>query len=189
MTTLGWSALIVASLLTLCPPPVRGRMHEVPEYHVKAAFLYNFCKFIEWPEERFANPTSPIVLGVTDAGPFGAALAALDGRRVGRRHLRVREVGAPASAATCHMLFVNGDATHAKSYVVATAGRAVVTVGEDPAFLEDGGMIQFVRKQAKVRFQIDHERLKRAGLTVSSHLLKLADDRSERNEVKEKDNE
>ncbi len=165
------------SAVVLLSPAVTGKsIGKTPEYHVKAAFLYNFCKFIQWPDSAFQDENSPIILAVTDAAPFGDALKALDGRRVGGRTLEVREYRKPEEMNRCHMLFIpKSDRARATAYLRQVSTVPVATIGETRGFMESGGMIRLVQRASNLRFQINSDSLLEAALSVSSQLLKLAE--------------
>ena len=147
-----------------------------PEYEVKAAFLYNFAKFVEWPTSAFTTPDEPLVFCIMGDDPFGASIdrivkdRAANGRAIAIR----REVRADA-VSSCHLIFaVAGDEVDVARVVHETSGAPVLTVGESPSFLDDGGIIGLVVDGGKVRFEINARGAEQAGLKVSSQLLKLA---------------
>lgn len=180
------TTMVALTVVLLSPALADDNLGETPEYHVKAAFLYNFCKFIQWPDSAFQDDNSPIVLAVTDAAPFGDALKALDGRRVGQRTLEVREYRKPEEMNSCHILFIpKSDRARATAYLRQVSTAPVATVGETRSFMESGGMIRFVKRASNLRFQINPDSLREAALSVSSQLLKLAEqpNRNEREEL------
>jgi hypothetical protein len=146
---------------------------EPLEYQVKAAFLLNFTKFIEWPATAFRNADAPIAICVLGDNPFGRALDQIvrdemvNGRPVSVAY--IREATPPQS---CQVLFSNGPAKDIKT--LSDSGPGVLTVGEGPAFLRDGGMIAFVIENNRVRFEINQAAAERAGLKLSSKLLSVA---------------
>lgn len=148
------------------------------EYEVKAAFLFHFAKFVEWPSEAFAGPTASLVLGVLGDDPFDGVLErAVDGRRVRERALEVRHFDAlPAAVeAPIHILFVaESEAQHAQAIARRFSGRSVLVVGESEGFAERGGAVNFTREGKKVRFEINPQAAEAAGLRLSSRLLSLA---------------
>lgn len=155
--------------------PLGAKPEAVPEYDVKAAFLYNFCKFVEWPADSFGGPADAVVLGVLDASPFGNALDKLDGRPAGERTVRIRICARPEDVVGCHLVFINTETEAlARRFLSAAKGAPVVTVGEQAPFLSMGGMIRFFREGTKVRFAIDNANAREAGVRISSQLLKLA---------------
>jgi len=161
----------------LCPGghPARGANVEVPkEYQVKAAFLYNFTKFVEWPPASFADETSPIVIGVLGRNPFGDELEKIvKDRTVNHRTILVKLIHTADEVSTVQLLFVPvGEESRLPT--AAWQHAAVVVVGESPHFAAAGGIITFLREADKVRFAINLESAERAGLKISAQLLKLA---------------
>ena len=139
------------------------------EYRVKAAFLYNFVKFVEWPS-RVA--TGPLTLCVAGRNPFGSALADIvRGETVGRRPLESRVILEPDPA--CHVVFIPEGANTA-AYLRATRGTPTLTVGDATSFIEQGGLVRFYLDNGTVRFAINRDGAERAGLRISSRLLQLA---------------
>lgn len=147
------------------------------EYQLKAAFLYNFTKFVEWPAGSWLESHSPIVIGVFGGNPFGSFLEqTVHDRRINGREIIVRAVTSAEQARATHLLFVpksvsDEDLAELKS---AVEGLAVLTVGESPAFARQGGMITFVLQEDKIRFAINASAAQRSGLKFSSQLQKLA---------------
>jgi hypothetical protein len=143
---------------------------EVPlEYHVKAAYLFNFVQFVEWPA---GSADGPLVICVARPSPFGDVLAStLRDERVGGRPIDVRVIGDPDGS--CHVLFIPRDAP-AAAYLQSTRSSPTLTVGESAGFLRGGGIINFIREGANIRFEIDEAAARRAGLRISSRLLRLA---------------
>lgn len=146
------------------------------EYQIKAAFLYNFTKFVEWPAEKFATPTSPIVIGVLGANPFGTELAeSIKDRKVNGRELQFRHITTVAEISGLHVLFVSdGEPARWAGLETALQSGAVLGVGETEALLRAGGAIRFALEGDKVRFEIDLLSAENARLKISSQLLKLA---------------
>jgi hypothetical protein len=139
------------------------------EYQVKAVYLFNFAKFIEWPAEA---QSGPITICIAGQNPFGDVLEeTLRGEMVNGRPLAMRVIAGPEPG--CHVVFVpQGAAT--TTYLRAVQGSPTLTVGETPDFLSQGGIISFILEGGKVRFQIDSKAAERADLRISSHLLRLA---------------
>jgi hypothetical protein len=146
------------------------------EYKVKAAFLYNFTKFIEWPAESLPAAGSPIVFGVLCPVAFATELeATVRDRRVKGRGLAVKKLDNVDQAASVQLVFVcTMEDARAPALMQAVATRPVVTVGESEAFARAGGIIRFMLDQDKVRFEINIEPAERAGLRISAQLQKLA---------------
>ena len=164
-------------LLLASSVPVRAGGQEIEEYQMKAAYLYNFLKFVEWPAPSFANSTSPIVICVLGENPFGGTLQeAVRGNTANERTVVARPVADLAGARSCHVLFI-GAATWKRDRPLlgALAGSALLTVGESPGFAASGGIISFKLDGARLRFEINVEAARQARLRISSKLLSLAD--------------
>ena len=145
------------------------------EYDVKAAYLYNFGKFVQWPpgERRTAESFDICVVG---RDPFGAALdRAVTGATIGRRPVQARRVATASATHGCHVLFVGAPDERQAADLLAAVGQAdVLTVGDTPRFLDQGGMIRFVADGSRVRFEVNLASARAAGLTLSSDLLRVA---------------
>jgi hypothetical protein len=155
------------------------------EYQVKAAFLYNFVKFVEWPETPVVQEGA-ILLCMLGKDPFGGALErVVEGKTVNGRPLVIRRIGDIAAARSCQVLFVSAsEAGRVSEITRAVRGWNVLTVSEIDRFSERGGIITFLMEGQKVRFQINPKTAASAGLKISSKLLQLA---VVRPEEKEKD--
>lgn len=145
------------------------------EYQVKAAYLANFVKFIEWPARAGVPADEPFNICILGSDPFGPALdAALAGESVGRHALAARKVANAREAANCRVLFLNADDNEVQKTLSALDKASILTVSDLPQFLKRGGMIQFVLEGNKVRFEVNLAAAKSAGLNLSSELLKVA---------------
>ena len=155
-----------------------GRAQESPptEYQLKAAFLLNFAKFVEWPPAVFAEAASPFVLGILGENPFGDALErTIRDKTINNRPLLIKEFRSGAESTNCHILFIStSEKTRLPEILAGLRGASVLTVGETDRFNESGGIINFVRQGNKIRFQINEVAAKSAGLKLSSKLLSLA---------------
>jgi YfiR/HmsC-like len=169
-----WVCLSLA-LLGLLP----GRAQEPPapsEYQIKAAFLFNFAKFVEWPAEAFAARNSPVVIGVLGDNPFGADLdRTVHGKTVNDHPFAVKELHGIDEGTNCHILFISTSEKKRLPEIFAhLKGVSVLTVGETDGFTETGGMINFVIQGNKIRFQINDTAARNAGLKINSKLITLA---------------
>jgi hypothetical protein len=139
------------------------------EYRVKAAFLYNFVKFVEWPAR---TEPGPIVICVAGRNPFDSILDdTIRGETVRGRSLTARVILEPDPA--CHVTFVPTGA-NAVAYLRAARGTPMLTVGESLDFIQQGGLIRFYLDGGTVRFEINRDGAERAGVRISSRLLQLA---------------
>jgi hypothetical protein len=146
------------------------------EYQVKAAFLFNFAKFVQWPATSFKSPSDPIHICVLGENPFGTTLAELlAGKKIDDRPLmsshffEVREING------CHILFVSkSERKNLRNILAAATAGGILTVGEWESFAADGGTIGFHLDQGKVRLEINLPAAERAQVKISSKLLSLA---------------
>ena len=149
---------------------------QIDEYQVKAFFLYNFARYVEWPPETFKAANDPIVICILGQNPFGGALEqAVAGKVLGARPFVVRQISEIPPGSSCHILFVkSSERKRFRSMAGRLKGSAVLSVGETPGFIADGGVINFKLENGKVRFEIDIEAAGREHLRISSKLLSLA---------------
>jgi hypothetical protein len=172
--------LIVA--LSLCGLPGPALAASAPgggltqEYDLKAAFLFNFSHFVEWPASSFANASAPITIGILGDDPFGSSLDEIVAdETVEHRKLIVRRYHSVDQIETCHILFVNPALTSRLDQILARVGdRGVLTVGETKDFTARGGIIAFDKVKNRLRLRINLAAAKAAKLTISSMLLRQA---------------
>lgn len=170
----GWIlALAVACILPALAAPASAANRE---YQLKAAFLYNFVQFVEWPDGTFADAKSPIVLATLGPDPFEGGLdAAVAGKTVGGRPLVVKHFATAADVGKCQLLFVPAGSADEFAAALRNAGPAgVLTVGEADAFLKDGGIIRFYQEDNRLRFEINKGAATKARIQISAKLMRLA---------------
>jgi hypothetical protein len=171
-------AIILALLVSahLLTTPKGHAQDSLSEYQVKAAYLFNFLKFVEWPEDAFADPLAPIVIGIAGDDPFGNALPqVIAGKTVQGRDLVTRKYRAGEDLRSSHILFVSASEKKRLPQLLASLrGSNVLTVADVDGFLEEGGMIQLFSENNRVRFAINVDAAIRARLKLSSKLLSLA---------------
>jgi len=144
----------------------------VGEYELKAAFLYNFAKFVEWPA---AGQQEEFTLCVIGGNPFGAALNPLSSSPVRGRAVVVTRLSDPEEISRCNMLFVDALALDRLPVILQRSRDAhVLTVADIDGFTRRGGMIGLVSEDNRIRFDINTRAANDAGLRVSSRLLSLA---------------
>jgi hypothetical protein len=146
------------------------------EYAVKAAFLYNFARFVEWPPDAFHDAQEPFVIVVLGQDPFGAVLDdTVAGKTAFGRRIEVRRASRVEDVRDAHIVFVCASERANTPAILKTLERpGVLTVGDIDGFAEHGGAINFTMQARKVRFQINPQRAEQARLKMSSQLLKLA---------------
>ena len=155
---------------------VQPALAQFDEYHVKAAFLYNFAKFVDWPQQTFKTPQDPIVIGVLGPVSLRKSLEeAVLGKAVEGRRFTVRQVEAADSKCGCQILFVaSSERRRYRSAAGSLQEAGVLTVGETPGFAAEGGIINFKFEGDRLRFEINVDAAEQAGLHISSKLLSLA---------------
>jgi hypothetical protein len=169
-----WLAGACALALLLGSAPVCAA-DTLTEVQVKAAYLFNFVKFVEWPAEAFATPQAPLVLCIASGDGLRGAFAAIDGKQVQGRQLQVRRGVKADEVKACHVLFVPESEERATPEHLRRVGTLpVLTVGEHDGFAASGGVIGFVIRDDRVQFEINPDAANRADLKVSSRLLQLA---------------
>jgi hypothetical protein len=170
-------AIVLGILLSIGARAGAADEYRADEYHIKAAFLFNFAKFVEWPAQAFKSPSDPIVIGVLGKNPFGDALAeAVAGKTLGGRAFQVHEVTDAQQAAGCQIVFVSSSERKRLGPLFARIGNApVLTVGETDNFASEGGIINFKIDAGNVRLQINVEAARKQQLRISAKLLSLAE--------------
>jgi hypothetical protein len=145
------------------------------EYQVKAAFLFDFGKFIEWPESSFVGDRSPFSICVVGKDPFGSALDALRGKLIGHRQVAVWRIKNAGAGWGCQVVFVSASEKSEFDAIFHTLrGSNALLVSDTSGFAAAGGAIELTVEHDHVRFIINPDAIQRAGLRVSSQLLALA---------------
>jgi hypothetical protein len=168
-------SFILVSMLTSRTVHAQTGMN-VSEYEVKAAFLYNFAKFVEWPSSTAQDTTLPFLIGILGKDPFGSILDQWIGpKSVKGRKLLIRRFNDLSGLTFCHLLFIsNSERSNLPQIFEKLHGANTLTVGEMEGFMEKQGMIQFVMRDNRVHFMINVDASEAAGLKLSSKLLNLA---------------
>ena len=166
------------ALLALLAPAIGVAATAPPsaEYQIKAVFLFNFTQFVDGPAPAFADPKTPLVIGILGEDPFGSYLDELvQGEKVGGRPMIIRRFRRGEAIDTCHILFIGRTETaHSNQTMLSLRGRSILTVGDADAFSRQGGMVRFVTEGGKIRLRINVEAAKAGGLTISSKILRSA---------------
>jgi len=169
--------LVLLLFLTLTSSMLSTQVRaETPdEYQVKAAFLYNFVKFIDWPVDAFSDSSAPIIIGVVGDDPFGSKIdQVINGKIANGRPLVLKRFPNFKALTFCHILFICSSEKNNLRQALAAAGAGVLTVGETERFTQMGGIINFTIVDNKVRFAINQVAAERAGLKISAKLLNLS---------------
>ena len=148
-----------------------------PEYQVKAAYLFNFVQFVEWPEAAYESPTAPFVIGVVGEDPFGNILDQVTaGESLGQHPLVVRRFASARDISDCNILFIGpGEAPRLGDTLKAVRGRSVLTVTDIPGAEKKGAIIALVNDRNRIRMRINVAAAKTNGLVISSKLLRPAE--------------
>jgi len=146
------------------------------EYELKAAFLFYFVKFVEWPATAFADHSTPLVLGVIGQDPFGSAFDALDGKTVKNRTLKIKRLTAAETQCGCHVLFISpSESGRAAEIAKALDTAPVLTVGDNLTDIhQQGVMVNFLLVENKIRLEINVGATQRAKISISSQVLQMA---------------
>ena len=141
------------------------------EYRLKAAFLYNFGKFVTWPED---GEIEEMVLGVWNPRPFGGILQTMSDKRIRGRPIRVITVSSAEEARQCHILFLNAPRKVAEAVLAELQNAPILTVGEYHEFGNNGGLLSFFPEKGRVRFKLYQPNVEASPLRFSSELMQLA---------------
>jgi len=185
--------LVLILFIAVITPEARAGSATSSEYQIKAAFLYNFIKFIDWPREKVADHNEPIIVGVIGKSPFGNAFVPIKDRRIKGRDVVIKQFETfdelkksgekdkselrrkIEEIRQCHLLFVcSSEKKDLKEIIDLVKDHYVLTVGEMTNFIESGGITNLLVEEKKVGFEINVTAAKRAGLKIRSQLLRLA---------------
>ena len=168
------AALVAVAAVLVCGRDAANASDTADvEIRIKAAFVYNFARFVEWPARSHTGSMRIAILG---QGELGSPLAeAIRGKTANGRTIEVARISAVTEADCCEILVIErSESKHVREIVQALAGRPVLTVCDGASGFRDGVMIAFQLFEEAVRFQINQEAVERAGLKISSQLLKVA---------------
>jgi len=168
--------LCVAALaLSVAPRTSRGQEDPARTAALKAAFIYNFAKFTDWPGDRFHSPTDPVSICVGQNSPLRMPISVLADKLVGDRPVRVMVLTETAQPTACDVLFVDNGLPERIRQLTYGGLHGTLTVSDQPGFAQAGGQIGLFYAGNELRFQINLEAARRAGIGFSSKLLRLAD--------------
>jgi len=167
-------AATIAAVAGLCAPVYAQRGAQIDD--LKAAFVFQFANYIQWPDGSFDDETAPIIIGIVDNQNMIKVLnASVQGKTIGKRSLKVVPVSTDAEAQACHILYIDpSDDKRVDDFLSAVRSKPVLTVSSDDNFTEEGGVIRLFETQSKLRFEINVDEAERSKLTISSKLLSLA---------------
>lgn len=161
--------------LALAPEKIRAQAGVSKEYQVKAAFLFHFAQFVEWPAETFTNADAPFRIGVLGGNPFGGALDEIvKGETIGNRKIAVQYSRRAADLKNCQIVFVcESEKARLPRILKELDGPSTLIVGECDGFAASGGVLNFFLEDGKVHFEINPDAAAREKLEISSQLFRL----------------
>jgi hypothetical protein len=173
MVSVRWRALkplvLLAILLNI------ATAQSASEYQVKAAFLFNFAKFVEWPADAFTSADAPLQICVLGQDPFGNDFGGIGNKTVSGHRLEVIHPSGVPQAKACQIIFVaSSERQKVREILYNLSGASILTVGDTLGFAKMGGMINFVLEEDRVRFEINVKASERAHLKLSARLLTVA---------------
>jgi hypothetical protein len=168
--------IFVLGAVSMLQPASVGANDENVELHVKAAYLLHFVRYVYWPNSGSAGISSPVVFGVLGRNPMVEVLeTVVSGKTVNNRPIRVRVFSSAEQIDGCDILFIpRSESKEIQGVLSATAGRPILTVSDKEKFSSEGGMIEFLLIDDTVRFTINNQSAEKAGLKLSSELLRVA---------------
>jgi hypothetical protein len=167
---------LIAALLTCSAASYAQSLDSDSSDWVKAAFIFNFAKFVEWPAGALGPKRSPIVVGVVGNENFASILDhVVGGKTIDSRGFLIKRMKWGREVRNCHILFIaSSEESHNDELLQMLKGTSILTIGETPGFAKRGGMIDFILEDGKVRFEVNLDAAKHENLNISSRLLSLA---------------
>jgi hypothetical protein len=153
-----------------------AQAQNVSQYEVKAAMLYRFAQFMDWPTNQVTATNAPLVFGIAGQDPFGTSIdTVLKGQKIGQRAILIERQPQPVIPTSCHLLFLsNSLGGETDKTISSLRTNAVLLVGESDDFTRKGGHVRLYLEESKIRFEINIAALERSGLKMSPQVLKLA---------------
>ncbi|MBD3336800.1 MAG: DUF4154 domain-containing protein [Candidatus Eisenbacteria bacterium] len=169
--------LVAALYLAATSPAIPVQRDGLSEYHLKAAFLVNFTRFVEWPEDRFPGPEAPILIGILGDDPFGELLPEMvNDKTIDGREIEISYHATAETVSRCHLLYVSSSERPRLDCIMKALDlHGLLTVGDTDGFISRGGTIRLKLEGKHVRFEINLAAAEAAGLKISSKLLNLAE--------------
>ena len=175
LTSIFQSVCAVTVLIVAPAPRGQAQTAPMPEYQLKAVYLFNFAHFVTWPSQESSR--APLVIGILGDDPFGSYLdETVRGQKVVNRPLTIQRFRRITELRNCNILFVSqSERDRAGQIVSSLKGRSILTVSDIDGFADNGGMIEFVTEQNKIRVRINLNAVNAANMKVSSKLLRVAE--------------
>lgn len=167
---------MILSWIFLAGPSSNAQQPKANEFQVKAAYLYNFGRFVEWPDQNASDKSQPFEICVLGVDPFGPTLdAVLASGNIAGKSVAAKRISKAEEVNSCRIVFISSsEESHLKEVLAALDKTSVLTVSDIPRFSERGGMIGFILDGNRVRFDVNLASAQGARLTLSSELLKVA---------------
>ena len=166
---------LIAAVIGTFSPAAAEQATGPSEHQVKAAMLYNFAKFVEWPDDVFTGPAAPLTIGILGADPFGRDIDAVAARTIKGRPVEVRRFRKSEDVTYCHILFVGSlPEGQAAAHIRNLRRRGMLLVGDREQFIRQGGMINFLIKDDAVSFEVNVEAVQGAGMRIHPRVLNMA---------------
>lgn len=151
-----------------------GKPEDAREYLLKAAFVYNFTKFVEWPATAFATDRSPLVVCIHGQEAFGHFATAMRGKSVANRPIEVVDAHRSGAPASCHVAFLDGEDGADARTIAQIEAAGGLSVSDAPDFVHDGGMVGLLTIENKMRFEVNLAASRKTGIRIHAALLRLA---------------
>ncbi len=159
----------------MLPLIIQAETDRFSENDIKAAYLYNFAKFVEWPAASFNTPNAPIILCILGSPPFDKALKTIQNKPVRDRLLLIRHCRNIEDLEGCHMLFVSDSEKENMAAILSRVkNQPILTISDIDGFVNSGGIIKFIRSGNKIRFEVNVGAAEKASIKISSRMLKIA---------------
>jgi hypothetical protein len=163
---------LIVLFLLLAPASISSAAES--EYQVKAAMLYNFAKFVEWPADAFGSE-GRIAFCIAGKSPITGTIQQMQGKQIKGRTVTIRPIGRPNDVNECQILFIpKSENAHISAYLQQAGHFSILTVSDQERFTTNGGMIGFYDEESRVRFEVSQENAQKRRLKISSDLLNLA---------------
>lgn len=156
------------------PQAGRADSESAREYLLKAAFVYNFAKFVDWPATAFATERSPLVMCIHGHEAFAQFAAAMQGKSIAERPVEVFDAHRSGAPASCHIAFVDGDDNADARDLAHIEAAGGLSVSDARNFVRDGGMVGLITVDNKMRFEVNLSASRKAGIRINAALLRLA---------------
>lgn len=169
-------SLILVNFVILTSHAQMGFTTYPTEYQVKAKYLYNFARFVEWPDQSFTHKSTPYTIGILGEDPFGIDLdKTVEGKKIKGRNFIIKRFNEISDFQYCHILFISlNEQEKTKRVIKKLKGSSILTVSDIENFAEDGGIINFFMTEEKIRFKINFQSANASNLKISSQILRQA---------------